>query len=101
EDDIAFFMKDMRDVDLEDNYGVVITNPPYGERMGELKEVHQLYRDLGKKFDGFKTWSIYVITAEEDFEKLYGKKADRKRKLYNGRIKVDYYQYYGPRPPKN
>jgi putative N6-adenine-specific DNA methylase len=56
---------------------------------------------LGKKFDGFKTWSIYVITAEEDFEKLYGKKADRKRKLYNGRIKVDYYQYYGPRPPKN
>lgn len=99
-EDIAFFMKDMRDVDLKDEYGVVITNPPYGERMGEKQEVHRLYRDLGSKFSEFKTWSVYVITAEEEFEKLYGKKADRKRKLYNGRIKVDYYQYYGPRPPK-
>lgn len=101
EEDIAFFMKDMRDVDLKDEYGVVITNPPYGERMGEKEEVAQLYRDLGEKFDELKTWSLYLITAEESFEKLYGKKADRKRKLYNGRIKVDYYQYYGPRPPKN
>ena len=100
EDDLTFFMKDMRDVDLKDEYGVVITNPPYGERMGEREEVHQLYKDLGSKFDELKTWSVYVITAEEEFEKLYGKKADRKRKLYNGRIKVDYYQYYGPRPPK-
>ena len=100
EEDIAFFMKDMRDVDLKDEYGVVITNPPYGERMGERAEVHQLYRDLGSKFDELKTWSLYLITAEEEFEKLYGKKADRKRKLYNGRIKVDYYQYYGPRPPR-
>ena len=100
EEDIAFFMKDMRDVDLKDEYGVVITNPPYGERMGEKEEVHQLYRDLGVKFNDFKTWSVYVITAEEGFEILYGKKADRKRKLYNGRIKVDYYQYYGPRPPR-
>lgn len=100
EDDIAFFMKDMRDVDLKDEYGVVITNPPYGERMGEKEEVHLLYKDLGAKFNEFSTWSVYVITAEEEFEKLYGKKADRKRKLYNGRIKVDYYQYFGPRPPK-
>lgn len=101
EEDIAFFMKDMRDVDLKDEYGVVITNPPYGERMGEEEDVHELYKDLGIKFDDLKTWSLYLITADEDFEKLYGKKADRKRKLYNGRIKVDYYQYYGPRPPRN
>ena len=101
EEDIAFFMKDMRDVDLKDEYGVVISNPPYGERMGEKEEVLQLYKDLGSKFDELKTWSLYIITAEEEFEKLYGKKADRKRKLYNGRIKVDYYQYYGPRPPRN
>ncbi|MDR7870959.1 MAG: class I SAM-dependent RNA methyltransferase [Tissierellaceae bacterium] len=100
EEDIAFFMKDMRDVDLKDEYGIVITNPPYGERMGEKEEVHQLYKDLGAKFKELKTWSLYLITSEEQFEKLYGKKADRKRKLYNGRIKVDYYQYYGPRPPK-
>jgi putative N6-adenine-specific DNA methylase len=101
EDDIQFFMKDMRNVDLKDNYGVVITNPPYGERMGDKEEVEQLYVDLGKKFRALNTWSMYIITSEENFEKLYGKKADRKRKLYNGRIKVDYYQYYGPKPPKN
>lgn len=100
EDDITFFVKDMRDVDLEDDYGVVITNPPYGERLGEREEVHQLYRDLGKKLRNLKTWSLYLITSEERFEELYGKKADKRRKLYNGRIKVDYYQYFGPRPPK-
>jgi putative N6-adenine-specific DNA methylase len=91
-------MKDMRDIDLLDNYGVVITNPPYGERMGEKEEAELLYKDFGKKFRELATWSIYTITSNENFEKLYGKKADKKRKLYNGRIKVDYYQYYGPRP---
>ncbi|MGN9165968.1 THUMP domain-containing class I SAM-dependent RNA methyltransferase [Tissierellaceae bacterium HCP3S3_D8] len=101
DEDIAFFIKDMRDVDIFDDYGVVITNPPYGERMGEREEVHRLYMDFGKKFRQLETWSIYLITSEEEFEKLYGKKANRKRKLYNGRIKVDYYQYYGPRPPKS
>lgn len=100
DEDIAFFMKDMRDVDLHDEYGVVITNPPYGERIGEREEVHQLYKDFGEKFRELETWSIYAITSENDFEKLYGKQANRKRKLYNGRIQVDYYQYYGPRPPK-
>jgi len=98
QEDISFFIKDMRDVDLHDDYGVVITNPPYGERMGEIEEVEKLYVDLGTKFRDLDTWSIYVITSNEKFEELYGKKADRKRKLYNGRIKVDYYQYYGPRP---
>ena len=100
EEDIAFFMKDMREVDLHEDYGVVITNPPYGERIGEKPEIHDLYKDLGEKLKPFDTWSVYVITSEENFEQLYGKKADKKRKLYNGRIKVDYYQYYGPRPPK-
>lgn len=101
DEDISFFIKDMRDVDINDEYGVIITNPPYGERMGEGEEVRNLYMDFGKKFRKLDTWSIYVITSEEKFEKLYGKKADRRRKLYNGRIKVDYYQYYGPRPPRD
>lgn len=99
DEDISFFMKDMRDVDLHDEYGVVITNPPYGERIGEREEVDQLYKDFGEKFRELDTWSVYVITSEENFEKIYGKEASRKRKLYNGRIKVDYYQFYGPRPP--
>ena len=100
-EDISFFMKDMRDVDLPMEYGVIVTNPPYGVRMSEQEEVFSLYRDLGKKMAEHPTWSVFVITSEEDFEKLYGKRADRKRKLYNGRIKTDYYQFYGPRPPKN
>lgn len=99
EDEISFFIKDMRDVDLYNGYGVVVTNPPYGERMGNIKEIEKLYRDFGNKFKELDTWSVYLITSYEDFEKMYGRKADRKRKLYNGRIKVDYYQYYGPKPP--
>ena len=68
--------------------------------MSEKQEVEQLHRDLGLKFKELDTWSVYVITSDENFEKFYGKKASRKRKLYNGRIKVDYYQYYGPKPEK-
>ncbi len=100
EDDIAFFNKDFREAELNNEYGVVISNPPYGERIGEKEEVSQLYKDLGIKFKELDTWSTYIITSDEKFESIYGKKADKKRKLYNGRIKVDYYQYYGPRPPK-
>ncbi len=100
EDDIAFFVKDFRDAELNNEYGVLITNPPYGERIGEREEIELLHKDLGKKFEELDTWSSYIITSDESFEKYYGKKADRKRKLYNGKIKVDYYQYYGPRPPR-
>jgi putative N6-adenine-specific DNA methylase len=81
-------------------YGVCISNPPYAERMGELDEVEQLYRDMGKLFLADKTWSTYFITSHEGFEKLYGRRCDKKRKLYNGNVKIDYYQYYGERPPK-
>ena len=98
EDDIAFFIKDFREAELNNEYGVVITNPPYGERIGEVEEVKELYKDLGIMFKDLDTWSTYVITSDEKFETHYGKPADKKRKLYNGKIKVDYYQYYGPRP---
>ncbi|MFA5524528.1 MAG: class I SAM-dependent RNA methyltransferase [Tissierellales bacterium] len=95
---ITFEIKDAPKVSIHDDYGVIICNPPYGERLGEKGEVEDLYIEMGKVFKKLDTWSIYVITSNEDFEKLYGKKADKKRKLFNGRIKVDYYQYYGPRP---
>lgn len=97
-DDIHFFMKDMRDVDLKNNHGVVVTNPPYGERMGELKEIKKLYTDFGKKFKELDTWSVYALTSFEEFEKYFNRKADRKRKLYNAKLKTYYYQFYGPKP---
>lgn len=99
EEDIKVIHSDFFDLEIENDYGVIITNPPYGERLGGLVEVGGLYGDMGTKFKELDTFSIYVLTSDEGFEKLYGKKASRKRKLYNGRIKVDYYQYYGPRPP--
>ncbi len=101
DDCIIFENKPLERLKLPGSYGVCITNPPYAERMGELEETEQLYRDMGRLFSGDKTWSVYVITSHEGFEKLYGRKADKKRKLYNGNVKVDYYQYFGLRPPKN
>ncbi len=100
DDCITFEVKPLKDVTLMGDYGCMITNPPYGERIGELKIVEELYKTLGKIMATNQTWSSYVITSMEYFEKLFGKKADAKRKLFNGRIKTDYYQFYGPRPPK-
>jgi len=85
---------------IKEPYGILICNPPYGERIGGEKEIIEIYKTLGKIFRSNDTWSVYVITSDERFESLYGKKADRKRKLFNGRIKVNYYQFYGERPPK-
>lgn len=97
EEDISFFQKDIRDLDLPDDYGVIITNPPYGERIGK-EDVDELNKELGELARSLKTWSYYIITANENFEKNFGKKADRNRKLYNGRLKTYYYQYYGSKP---
>ena len=97
EDDITIYNKDFRDFKLEDDFGVLITNPPYGERLGNV-DVKKLEQDLGKKMKPLKTWSNYIITSSEMFEKNFGKKADKNRKLYNGKIKVDYYQFFGPKP---
>lgn len=100
DDCITFQVKSSQDMTLPGKYGVVIANPPYGERLGELKEVEDMYRALGATMKTDSTWSTYLITSMEYFETLFGRKADRKRKLFNGRIKTDYYQYEGPRPPK-
>ncbi|MBQ9518286.1 MAG: class I SAM-dependent RNA methyltransferase [Firmicutes bacterium] len=100
DDIIDFDVMPFNKVRLTDNYGVCISNPPYAERMGVLDEVEQLYRDMGKLFRANKTWSVYIITSHEGFEKLYGKRADKKRKLFNGNVKIDYYQYFGERPPR-
>lgn len=81
-------------------YGYIICNPPYGERIGEIREVERLYREMGKVFSELDTWSYFIITAHPDFQRLFGRKADKNRKLYNGRILCYYYQYFGPRPPR-
>lgn len=101
DDCINFKIENFYNISLNpDEYGVVITNPPYGERLGSIGEAKRLYSYMGALMCDLNNWSKYIITSFEDFEKYFGKKADKKRKLYNGKIKVDYYQYFGKRPPK-
>lgn len=82
-------------------YGVIITNPPYGERLSEEKEVQKLLRSLGRSYLDMPTWSFFAITSTKSFEEDFGHKADKRRKLFNGRIETQYYQYLGPLPPRN
>ena len=81
-------------------YGFIITNPPYGERLEEKKELPKLYSDFGESFRTLDSWSAYMITSYEDAERYFGRKADKNRKIYNGMLKTYFYQFMGPRPPK-
>ncbi|WP_079709662.1 THUMP domain-containing class I SAM-dependent RNA methyltransferase [Paraliobacillus ryukyuensis] len=80
--------------------GYIISNPPYGERIGDKKQVEALYEALGETMRLHPSWSVYVLTSNEKFESLYGAKATKRRKLFNGFIKVDYYQYFGKHEKK-
>ena len=100
EDYIEFNVANAVDFKSEEEYGFIITNPPYGERLEDADSVKMLYKELGYTFRKLKNWSYYLITSFEDFEKEFGKDAERKRKLYNGMLKTNLYQYPGPRPPR-
>ncbi|CEO90246.1 MAG TPA: hypothetical protein GX520_02090 [Syntrophaceticus sp.] len=99
-DYVSFQQMPVTDLRTKRKYGCLICNPPYGERLEDVKEVEQLYRQMGLIFKPLDTWSLYVLTSHRGFEKLFGRRADRRRKLYNGRIECQYYQFYGPRPPR-
>lgn len=88
------------DIFIDKPYGTIICNPPYGERMGEKKECERLYSNIGKNFKRLDKWSYYILTSNENFEKLFGQRASKKRKIYNGMIKCNIYQYFGEKPPK-
>ncbi len=99
-DSIAFKQMQVKDFTTKSEYGYVVTNPPYGERLNDRPYVEKLYSDMGNVFTKLDTWSVYVLTSHEGFEQFYGKPATKKRKLFNGFIKTDYYQYFGKRPPR-
>jgi putative N6-adenine-specific DNA methylase len=82
----------------EEPYGCLIANPPYGERSGEPREVEELYRSIGRVFPRLPDWSIFILTAHPRFQQLYGRRAEKNRKLYNGNLKTFLYSYYGPLP---
>ena len=101
DDCIEFRKKDFLSLEIPEKYAVIITNPPYGERIGEKKDLPRLYEHMRDLIQKDKTLSAYIITADKELEKvLEPVKADRRRKLYNGRIETCYYQFYGERPPK-
>ncbi|KGR90509.1 RNA methyltransferase [Ureibacillus massiliensis 4400831 = CIP 108448 = CCUG 49529] len=81
--------------------GVIISNPPYGERIGEIETIERVIRDLGNVMKNYPTWSVYMLSSMENFEELYGKKATKKRKLFNGFIRTDLYQFWGQKSKRD
>lgn len=97
---VAFQKLPMEDFRSKKKYGVIITNPPYGERLMEKREVEGLYKRMGEVFSRLDSWSFFILTAHPEFQRHFGKRADKNRKLYNGKLLCYYYQYFGPLPPK-
>ena len=97
---IHFQRQDFRDFSSKQRYGVIVSNPPYGERLMNQREVRGLYRDLGEKFFSLKDWSCGIITSYYAFESAFGKKADKNRKFFNSNIECRFFQYLGAKPPE-
>lgn len=97
---IHFQQRDVSALSHPKKYGFIITNPPYGERLEDKKDLPRLYQTIGERFKALDSWSAFIITSYEETEKWMGKKADKNRKIYNGMIKTYFYQFMGPKPPK-
>ena len=100
DEDVVFFQRDFRDLDDKREYGCVICNPPYGDRLSDPESLRPLYESIPAVLSKLPTWSHYIITDWPDFEKTIGQTATRRRKLYNSRIECTYFQFLGPKPPK-
>ena len=96
---IHFQRRPVSELSHPKKYGFIVTNPPYGERLEEKKNLPELYRTFGEQFAALDSWSAYVITAYEDMERYFGRKAAKNRKIYNGMMKPYFYQFPGPKPP--
>lgn len=91
---IKVFKKDATTIEKDDVRTTIVCNPPYGERLENVQSVRKLYKKMGTCFDKLSPWQIYIITSDEEFERFYGRKANKVRKLYNGMIKCNFYQYF-------
>ena len=96
---IHFQKRDVGELSHPGSYGFIITNPPYGERIGERTELPSIYKKLGERYAALSDWSMYLITAYEDAQKYIGRKADKNRKIYSGMMKTYFYSYIGKKPP--
>lgn len=106
EADIHFQRRPFEEISSAKKYGSIVTNPPYGLRLAGddghdgAREIERLYASMASVFERFPTWSFFVLTAYPEFERVLGRAADRRRKLYNAQIECTYYQFHGPRPPR-
>lgn len=101
EDLVRFEVADARSFSRQEPYGRIVTNPPYGERLMEKQEAEELYRDFGRAAEGLPSgWRMNLLSSHTEFERTFGRKADKKRKLYNGMIKCDLFQYDAKRGKK-
>ena len=98
---ITFKQMQARDFTTLLSDGVMIGNPPYGERIGDVEVVEQVIRDLGKVMKNYPTWSVYMLSSMKNFEELYGRQATKKRKLFNGFIETNYYQFWGQKSKRD
>ena len=94
ESSVRSFVKNALDIGAPGRRATIVTNPPYGERLMEISEVEALYKQMGRHFRSLEPWQSYIITSHRGFEALYGKRADKIRKLYNGMIPCYLYQYF-------
>ena len=92
---VRTFVADARTIrNTEGRRGTIVTNPPYGERLLTVPEAEELYREIGVAFRALAPWQVYVLTSHQGFERLYGRRADKVRKLYNGMIPCYLYQFF-------
>ena len=101
EKNIRFSVADAKRFKSDLKYGVLLSNPPYGERLGDEKEVRQLMNEVGKAFRNLPDWNAYILTALPDFERYFGKTADKKKKLFNANLVCGFYSYFGKPPKEN
>ena len=99
-DKVRFSVADARDFSSALPYGVMACNPPYGERLSDADSVRLLYADFGKMFRALPDWSAYVLTSAPDFERFFGRRADRKKRLFNANLPCTLYTCFGARPPR-
>ena len=97
---IHFQERPVRELSHPKKYGFIITNPPYGERLEDKETLPAIYSEFGRQFAALDSWSAFMITSYSDAERYFGRKADANRKIYNGMLKTYYYQFLGPKPPR-
>jgi putative N6-adenine-specific DNA methylase len=98
---VSFEVQNATEFTSKEEFGVIVTNPPYGERLLDRQAIVSLYKKFGVAFKNLNNWSAYVITPVTDFERLFGVKATKKRKIYNGKIECTLYSVMGKKPQKN